>query len=105
MDTMTVEEYQDNLKTCGLAAMFLERVNVPDMLARIEKADAIGGMIDPTLYRDKRKAMMEDKELLEAALPLWEYAQKVRALMLERAAQERTERETISDFGTVPRPS
>lgn len=78
MDQMTIEEWRENLKTCGLAAMFLERVNVPDMLARIEKADAFGGLLDPTLWRDKHGAMMEDKELLEAALPLWRYAQKVR---------------------------
>lgn len=78
MDEMTIEEYRENLKTCGLSAMFLERVNIPDMLARIEKADAIGGLIDPTLWRDKHGAMMQDKELFEAALPLWRYAQKIR---------------------------
>ena len=107
MDEMTIEEYQENLKTCGLAALFVERVDIPDMLARIERADSIGGMIDPTLYRDKREAMMQDKELLEAALPLWRYAQKIRELVnrkhLERRQEE--EKETESGSPTVPRPS
>jgi len=94
MDEMTIEEYRENLKTCALASMFLERVNVPDMLERIERADAFGGMIDPTLYREKRGAMMEDKELLEAALPLWRYAQKVRESINQKALEERKKAET-----------
>jgi hypothetical protein len=89
MDTMTAEEYQENLKTCGLAAMFLERVDVSDMLARIEKADSLGAVLDPTLYREKREAMMEDKELLEAAKPLWDYARKVRALRINQLQKNR----------------
>lgn len=101
MDDMTIADWREDLRTCGLAAMFLERVNIPDMLAKIEKADAFGGMIDPTLYREKHAAMMEDKELLEAALPLWKYAQRVRESVNQKRLEGR-EGEKETDSYTVP---
>jgi hypothetical protein len=73
---MTVEEYQNSLRVCALLAGIVVEHDVPKMLQMIEQADSIGCMIDPTLYREKHKAMMEDKELLEAVLPLWRIAKK-----------------------------
>lgn len=76
---MEVHEYQHALKTCALVATLLEPIDVPKLLEMIERADAFGGMIDPTLYRDKHGAMMQDKELLEAAAPLRRWALAIRA--------------------------
>lgn len=76
---MTVEEYQHALKTCALVATLLEQIDIPKLLEMIERADAFGGMIDPTLYRDKHGAMMLDKKLLEAARPLRNWATELRA--------------------------
>jgi hypothetical protein len=68
---MTGEQYQEKLLTILVAARTISDVDVPDLLQRINRADTLGALLDPTLYRKKHGAMMEDKELLEAALPLW----------------------------------
>lgn len=68
---MNAEEYQSQLLAVIGAARVISLIDVPDLLARIERADSVGAMIDPTLYRAKHKAMMVDKALLEAALPLY----------------------------------
>jgi hypothetical protein len=73
---VTIEEYQNTLRVCAMLAGLVGEHDIPKMLEMIERADSIGGMIDPTLYREKHGAMMEDKELLEAALPLWRIAKK-----------------------------
>jgi hypothetical protein len=51
--------------------------DIPKLLADIERADAVGWAIDPTLYRDKVDAMNEDREVLKAALPLWHLAAEI----------------------------
>jgi hypothetical protein len=73
---MTAEEYQNTLRICAMTAGLIGEHDIPKMLEMIERADSIGGMIYPTLYREKHGAMMEDKELLKAALPLWRMAKK-----------------------------
>ena len=73
---MTAEEYQNTLRVCAMLAGLIGEHDIPKMLEMIERADAFGGMIDPTLYREKHGAMMEDKELLEAVLPLWRISKK-----------------------------
>ena len=76
---MTQEEYQNTLRVCAMLAGFVGEHDIPKMLEMIERADSFGCMIDPTLYREKHGAMMEDKELLEAVLPLWRIAKKLQA--------------------------
>lgn len=74
---MTGEEYTAALMICAGSARSLSLIDVPDMLRRIENAEAVGPILDPTLYRAQSQKMAEDKELLEAALPLWRMAQKM----------------------------
>lgn len=71
-------EYQAAVGSCALVGSMLTQYDLPEFIRAIEHAEAIGPMIDPTLYREKNEAMMQDKELLEAALPLyrWAMAQK-----------------------------
>ena len=44
----------------------------------------MGAIIDPTLYRANHSKMMQDKELLEAALPLYRLAKRPQAAELSR---------------------
>ena len=48
-------------------------------------AQDFGCFTDPTLWREKIKALTEDRELVEAALPLWRYAKKLEAAAKARA--------------------
>jgi len=84
---VTVEEYQNTLRVCAMLAGLVVDHEIPKMLEMIERADSIGGMIDPTLYREKHGAMMEDKELLEAVLPLWRIAKKLQERIKGAATQ------------------
>jgi hypothetical protein len=77
--SLTPEQYQQQLFTVAMTGRLLVDVDVPDLLQRIERAHSFGCMVDPTLYRDKVQAMDQDKEMLEAALPLWRWARKVQA--------------------------
>jgi len=89
-ERMTGEEYQEKLIAIMHAARMLvfAEVDIDDLLARIERADSFGAMLDPTLYRANHGKMMEDKALLEAARPLWRYAKKLYQDALARAAQD-----------------
>jgi hypothetical protein len=59
--------YQSAVKTAALCAQMLAQFDIPELLTAIERGHAFGPILDPTLYRDKAKAMNEDKELLQAA--------------------------------------
>jgi hypothetical protein len=59
-----------------MAAKLLTYIDIPQMLADIERADTLGPLLDPTLWMNKSEAMNQDRELLKAALPLWKLAKK-----------------------------
>jgi hypothetical protein len=86
---MTPAEYQQALFSVATAARLFVDVDLPDILRRMEHCEAFGGLIDPTLYREKSKDMAHDKEMVEAALPLWRWARKVQASALAKQAAER----------------
>lgn len=77
---MNINDYQSAMVSCILAAKDLIGHDLPDILAQIDKAETIGPFLDPTLYRQKAKAMEEDKQMLEAALPLWKMGKKLEVL-------------------------
>jgi hypothetical protein len=79
-----IEEYQAAVQTVALCARMIGEHDLPELLAAIEHADAIGPILDPTLWRDRHGAMHEDKEVLEAGLPLYRLAQKVRANYMQK---------------------
>ena len=62
-----VQEYQQAVMTAQLCGQLLSRFDIPQLLNSIERADSIGPLLDPTLWRNKHKAMEEDRELLKAA--------------------------------------
>jgi hypothetical protein len=69
-DPTKVAEYQGAVIACALARQILRAHDIPAILAAIEHAHAIGPILDPTAYREKGKAMEEDRELLTAAMKL-----------------------------------
>jgi hypothetical protein len=75
-----IETYQAAVEECALAGNVLcvTIKDLPALIAACERAEATGPLLDPTLYREKVKAMREDLELFRAALPLWTLAKKRR---------------------------
>ena len=52
------EEWRDQLLTVIAAGRLLSTVDVPGMIARMGLADALGAVLDPTLYRDRAQAIV-----------------------------------------------
>jgi hypothetical protein len=74
-----LEEYRSARITCELARNFLKQYDFKKLLDAISRADAVGAMLDPTLYRDKHQAMLEDRAVFEAAqrfLKVWEKTER-----------------------------
>ena len=65
-----VGQYQAAVIACAMARQLLQTHDLEGILRAIGDAHALGPVLDPTLYRDRAKAMEEDRALLEAALPL-----------------------------------
>lgn len=78
------------------AARLLLHHDLPGLIDAIERADSFGAILDPTLYRAKQKAMHEDKEIFEAALPLWRLG---RRLLDAELAQNQAGYEEITTTG------
>lgn len=72
-----IETYQTAVLAVHVAAKMLAQHDLPRLLADIAKANAIGPLLDPTLWRDKNRAMLEDREALQAALPLYRLGKKL----------------------------
>ena len=68
---MEPEKYRSDLMLVATAMQAVGNIDIPKMLQAIEHCDTVAPFVDPTLYMQNRDKMMEDKELLEAALPLW----------------------------------
>ena len=77
MTTLAIEEYQAAVMAAVMAARVLAPHDLDEMLRSIDHADAVGAILDPTLYRAKASKMHEDRELLEAARPLWAIGRKL----------------------------
>jgi hypothetical protein len=72
-DRAKIAEYRAAVLACHMARQILQLHELPTILDAIERAGAIGPVLDPTLYRDKAKAMEEDREILRAAMALWSF--------------------------------
>lgn len=85
---MTVEqiEYQAAIKAVVVVARVIGQHDIPELLRSIEHADAFGCFVDPTLWINNRDKMLQDKQVLEAALPLWHLAKKFEAMQAAEAA-------------------
>ena len=79
------EEYQLAVIACGQCAGLLAAHDVRGLIKAISRAETVGPMLDPTAYIRNRDKMLQDKELLEAALPLIRWYEKVKRMQEEGA--------------------
>lgn len=63
-----VGRYRHARLACELVRNLLQQHDFSQLLRDIESADAIGPMVDPSLWMKKGKAMDEDREVFRAAL-------------------------------------
>ena len=70
-------DYQDAIRACVMVGAMVSQYDLPEILAAISRAETIGPLVDPVLYIRKRKAMEQDKQLVEAALPLWRFTKEL----------------------------
>lgn len=75
-----VERYGATIRACIHAARLVSIFDVPGMLEAINNADTLGPIVDPTLWRRNHVKMYEDREFLEAALPLWKLAKQLESI-------------------------
>ncbi len=75
---MKTLEYQSLLKYLAQTAVLLTEMPIDELLLGIEKAEAVGPMLDPSLYREKSAAMAQDKKLLQAAKSLMVIGKELR---------------------------
>jgi hypothetical protein len=68
------DDYRENVERVAMIASLLREVPVPDLLIAIERADAAGPVLDPTLWIEASDEMHRHRDLLRAALPLWRLA-------------------------------
>ena len=60
----TKEDYQVRLISAWACAHFLMDTTVIDLFRQADKAQAIGPILDPTLYRDNAGKLGEDRDML-----------------------------------------
>jgi hypothetical protein len=63
-----VGRYHAARVACEVAKIILEQHDLPKLLDAIARADSFGAIVDPTLYRSKVDAMLEDRDVFSAAL-------------------------------------
>jgi len=67
-DPITMGDYHAAVHAAAVAVCMLRLHPLSAILQSIERAEALGPMIDPTLWRAKSQAMREDAALLTAAI-------------------------------------
>jgi len=74
---MTQDDYQAAITAIAMAARVIALHDLPRILEGMERAEAVGPLFNPTLYIEKEQAMREDKELVQAAMPLYRLARQL----------------------------
>lgn len=63
----SVGDYRAARMACEVAKALLEQHDFKKILDAISRAESVGAILDPTLYRDKIGAMLEDRQVFGAA--------------------------------------
>ncbi len=85
------KKYQDTTTACGVAANVMAPFDLRAILAAMQRAldTAEDLAVKPPLWAEKKAAILADKELLEAALPLYDLAhERHRQIQAKRKADE-----------------
>lgn len=65
-ERITKDNYAPTLASLWAHAHLLAEQPLAEMIAAAERADAIGPLLEPTLYREKSRVLHEDLEMLRA---------------------------------------
>jgi hypothetical protein len=66
-----VIDYRSAIATIILCGQMLNQFDLAKLIDAINRAESTGPILNPTLWIQKSQAMAQDKQLIEAALPLW----------------------------------
>jgi len=80
---MEKAEYLGTLRVVRQCALMLSQVPIPEAIQTAERADAIGPILDPTLYRTKHAVLQVDIEFMRASLELRKLGLKLFAQLEE----------------------
>lgn len=99
-----IERYQAAVRACAEAVRIVCQHDIPGLLEAIERAHAVGPILDPTLYRDKATMMDQDAELLRSALPLVTYRDKVIQYAIDQGRKDQADkdRQLVREFLKLP---
>lgn len=75
-----IETYRAAVTACVMAGQLLAMHDLPKLIRDIDRADAVGPLLNPTLWIQKNQAMKQDRAVLAAALDL-------RAIVIRLCAQ------------------
>jgi hypothetical protein len=76
--TITPANYKANLASLWAMAHLVEEAPIAEMLAAADYADAVGSILNPTLYIQKAQALREDTEMLGALLHVQQVLGRIR---------------------------
>lgn len=64
------DDYKQAVMAAAMCARIMAVHDIPKLLSAISRAESVGSLLDPTAWIQNRKAMEEDKELLQAIAPI-----------------------------------
>lgn len=76
MSDMTSREYLNAQQLLQMVAGMLSAIDIDAFLARIDAAETVGPIVDPTLFREAMGKLEKVKHLAMAARPLIKEAQR-----------------------------
>lgn len=77
------DDHQMAMMAVISAMRILSTVNLKGAQENASRAHSVAPFLDPTAYREKGKALQEDEEMMRAARPLWEMADKIKERLIE----------------------
>jgi hypothetical protein len=83
VNRMSSAEYRAAVVGCAFIAKMLTQYDLQAIIEAINHSDAFGCFIDPTLWINNRDKMQEDKQIIEAAMPLWKMGMKMKTMAEE----------------------
>lgn len=65
---MTIQQYRDHVAMCYYILGVLRGLPMQELADAITRAESVGPLLDPTLYRKQAQAMEEDARVVRALL-------------------------------------
>lgn len=75
---MTQAEHRAAFAVVGMAGRLLLQYDLDQLLKDMEHSEDFGCFFDPTAWMNNIEKLKQDREVIEAALPLWRLAKKLK---------------------------